>query len=220
MKFQEEKQIQIPVLMVASAFLMLACGAREDNPGWEYYPDMVHALNPEPLLEYTALPEADTVSRMHPPAGTIPWHRDTFPGGYYLFPFPPGPQGYDSARVWVRNPLPENEQVLAQGREIYRVFCQVCHGSAGDGQGSIVQTGAFPPPPTYHQQRLYEATDGQFFHVLTYGKNLMPSYSRQLSVQERWAVIHYVRFLQDSVLRKTQGISLIHLQDSLRRKSL
>ncbi len=180
-----------------------------NDPGWEYYPDMVHPVNPEPLVAYRALPEADTVSRMHAPAGTIPWGRDTFPGGRYTFPFPPGFQGYMDAAGWRENPVAASERVLEQGKELYRIYCAVCHGEKGEGDGSIVESGAFVArPPTYYQQRLYLVSDGQMFHVLTYGKGLMPSYAKQLTVRERWMVIRYIRFMQDQYLQQTQKITL------------
>ncbi len=201
------------LIVLAALFWLFRSGG--DNPGWEYYPDMVYPRNPEPLLEYWYA--EDTLSRLIPPEGTIPWHADTFEGGYYVFPFPPGQAGYDSAARWLNNPLPATEEIIKKGEELFKIYCAVCHGEKGDGQGSIVQSGAFPPVPDYRQIRLYMASDGQFFHAITYGKNLMPSYAKQLSVKERWAVIHYVRYLQDQHLRATQGISLKELQDSLRK---
>jgi len=92
-------------------------------------------------------------------------------------------------------PFPITADVLARGRERYDIYCSVCHGRVGDGQGMIVKRG-FPAPPSYHIDRLRQAPVGHFFDVMTNGYGVMYSYNDRVSVKDRWAIIAYIRALQ------------------------
>ncbi len=92
-------------------------------------------------------------------------------------------------------PFPITREDLARGRERFNIFCSPCHGRLGDGQGMIVQRG-FPPPPSYHQDRLRQAPVGHFFDVITNGYGRMYSYASRVSPQDRWRIIAYIRALQ------------------------
>lgn len=91
--------------------------------------------------------------------------------------------------------------LLARGRERFGIFCTPCHGDAGDGRGIVpVRSGArgynFPEPPTFHSDRLRHAPDGQMFAVITNGVRAMPGYAAQIPMQDRWAIVSYMRALQ------------------------
>jgi hypothetical protein len=88
-------------------------------------------------------------------------------------------------------------EVLARGQERYEIFCSPCHDRIGTGQGMIVRRG-FTPARSFHDARLRAAPAGHFFEVMTQGFGPMPSYANQLSEQDRWAVIAYIRALQFS----------------------
>jgi len=92
-------------------------------------------------------------------------------------------------------PFPVSEQVLQRGQERYNIYCSPCHDRVGSGSGMIVQRGYRRPPP-FHLQRLREAPVGYFFDVITRGFGAMPSYQAQISVDDRWAIVAYVRALQ------------------------
>jgi mono/diheme cytochrome c family protein len=92
-------------------------------------------------------------------------------------------------------PFPITRQDLARGRERFNIFCSPCHGRLGDGQGMIVQRG-FPPPPSYHQDRLQQAPVGHFFDVITNGYGRMYSYASRVPPEDRWRIIAYIRALQ------------------------
>jgi mono/diheme cytochrome c family protein len=92
-------------------------------------------------------------------------------------------------------PLPLTPELLARGRERFEIYCAVCHGPDGYGRGLVVQRG-FPAPPSYHDARLRNAPAGHFFRVITRGYGLMYSYADRLSVEDRWAVVAYIRALQ------------------------
>lgn len=92
-------------------------------------------------------------------------------------------------------PMEVTRDTLERGRETFNAFCAPCHDRAGTGRGMIVRRG-FPQPPSYHQERLRNVPDGHFFDVMTSGFARMPSYASQIPVEDRWAVVAYIRVLQ------------------------
>ncbi len=94
-------------------------------------------------------------------------------------------------------PIPVTKEVLERGRERYNIYCIVCHGGAGDGDGMIPRRG-FQRPPSFHEDRLQEGTANaaHFFDVVTNGWGAMPSYAESIPTEDRWKIIAYVRALQ------------------------
>jgi mono/diheme cytochrome c family protein len=92
-------------------------------------------------------------------------------------------------------PIEVNEQVLRRGQERFNAYCSVCHGMTGKGDGMVVRRGFRAPPPLTND-RLMEAPVGHFFDVMTNGFGAMPDYSAQISVEDRWAIVAYIRALQ------------------------
>lgn len=85
--------------------------------------------------------------------------------------------------------------VLERGRERFNIYCSVCHGRLGDGDGMIVRRG-FRKPPSYHNVRLRQAPAGHFYDVMTNGFGAMASYASRIDVADRWAIVAYIRALQ------------------------
>jgi len=92
-------------------------------------------------------------------------------------------------------PFPISRETLERGRERYGIYCSICHGATGKGNGMIVQRG-FPPPPDFHIPRLQEAPVGHFFDVITHGYGVMYSYASRVEPADRWAIVAYIRALQ------------------------
>ena len=94
-------------------------------------------------------------------------------------------------------PFPITKDDLNRGQERYQIFCSVCHGATGNGDGMIARRGFNKPAPaSYHQDRLRQAPVGHFFDVMTNGWGAMPSYAAQIPVEDRWKIIAYIRALQ------------------------
>lgn len=96
------------------------------------------------------------------------------------------------------SPLAPSLEQARRGREQFEVYCSVCHGSYGYGRGPVVERG-FPPPPSLHEERLREVADGHLFRVITDGLGLMYPYRSRISVEDRWAIVTYIRSLQLAV---------------------
>lgn len=94
-------------------------------------------------------------------------------------------------------PLPVTAELINRGEERYRVFCIVCHGPNGAGDGMIVRRG-FSKPTSYHTEQLRGAPVGHFYDVITNGWGRMNGYASQVPVADRWAIVAYIRALQAS----------------------
>jgi len=92
-------------------------------------------------------------------------------------------------------PIAVDERLVRHGRDRYSIYCLVCHDNLGTGHGKIVER-SYTRPPSYHIPRLREAPVGRLFSVITEGYGSMPSYAGQIPVEDRWAIVAYVRALQ------------------------
>ncbi len=97
------------------------------------------------------------------------------------------------------NPFPATPEALERGKNLYNLYCAICHGEKGDGQGYIVtmpDSKYLAQPKNLTDEEMTNAKDGRFYFAIMYGKNVMGGYADKLSYQERWEVIHYIRSLQ------------------------
>jgi mono/diheme cytochrome c family protein len=92
-------------------------------------------------------------------------------------------------------PVPVTQELIDRGQQRFNIYCIVCHGPTGNGDGMIVRRG-FSKPPTYHDDRLRNAPVGHFFDVMTNGWGKMNSYAAQVPAADRWAIVAYIRTLQ------------------------
>jgi len=132
-----------------------------------------------------------------------------FPDDAEAQPLPAGvvAQGDLDRASQIVKPPTVDAQLLARGHERYDIFCSSCHGLSGSGDGMIVQRG-FPAPPSYHTARLRAAPAQHIFDVITDGYGVMYSYASRVEPGDRWAIVAYVRALQES-----QGAKLADMPD-------
>ena len=173
------------VLIVTVAVGLARTDARKTNI--ELFPDMAHGPRYSAFKPNANFANGETLQV--PPSGTIP--RGMMPLHYTATP-------QDAVRAGEELSNPNgvgNERALSRGRYVFTNFCSECHGPDGAGNGTIAQRG-YPPPPSLQTGKSLTMKDGQLFHILTYGQNNMPSYASQLSREDRWDVITYVRTVQ------------------------
>ncbi|MFZ0749461.1 MAG: cytochrome c, partial [Pyrinomonadaceae bacterium] len=102
-------------------------------------------------------------------------------------------------------PMTITKADLDRGQERYNIYCSVCHGMTGYGDGIVARRGFNrPSPASYHQDRLRQAPVGHFFDVMTNGWGAMPSYASQVPVEDRWRIAAYVRALQLSQMKQQE----------------
>ncbi|MBN1443440.1 MAG: cytochrome c [Planctomycetes bacterium] len=172
-------------LLVASIAIPLALVA---VPYLEIFNDMAvqPKARPQSLFGY---PDGRSLIVERAPApGSIP--MDHFP----YTAEESGEQAEQLAGERLRSPLRPTISVLQQGRKLYNTFCTPCHGAEGQGDGGVAEL--FGAPPSLHTGAARALEDGRIFHVISRGRNTMPSYEDLLAVEERWRIVHYVRALQ------------------------
>lgn len=99
------------------------------------------------------------------------------------------------------NPFPITEDGLARGKELYNLFCAICHGEKGDGNGWLVDeanpNAVYPAAPAnFLLDEHVNSSNGRYYHAIMYGKNVMGAYKDKINYEERWQVIHWIRALQ------------------------
>ena len=165
-------------------FIVISClgfaGCRHEEPNVIYMPDMVYS----PALKA----QKEGAMRM-PVQGAIPRN-------YEPYHYPKTQNGSEAAGRELKNPLQPTENVLKRGQHIFNTYCFVCHGPAGEGDGPIATK--FGRPPSLQSDKVRNWKDGNIYHVITLGQNLMPSYASQITAGDRWATIQYIRALQKS----------------------
>lgn len=109
--------------------------------------------------------------------------------GELVTEFPADPRTSESPRM--------TREVLERGQARFEIYCAMCHGRTGEGDGMVVRRG-FRRPPSLHEQRLREASPGYFFEVITDGFKTMPAQGSRVAPRDRWAIIAYLRALQQS----------------------
>ena len=113
----------------------------------------------------------------------------------------------DTSVKAMANPLAISETVINKGKSRYDTYCSPCHGYYGKGDSRL--RGQFPNPPTLHSDKIKNWQDGNIYHVITNGQNIMPSYEKQISRDDRWAIIHYIRVLQRSQNAKDSDLEVV-----------
>jgi len=116
------------------------------------------------------------------------------PRGFQSFHYGVTPAESDRAGRELTNPIKPTTENIARGQYIYTNYCAVCHGATGGGDGPIIPK--YPNPPSYNTEKSKNLLDGTMFHVITLGRNNMPSHAAQVPADDRWKVILYIRKLQ------------------------
>ncbi len=192
----------------AVVMLFPSCSGDPNSPGVEYMPDMYRSPAVEAYVDYGQDPyhyseelareQRNTPSAKHPPAGTIPFAANADKAGFNMpYRYANTAEGYEQAGLALKSPIVMTEATVEQGKVIYTKFCQHCHGVAGKGDGTVVErsNGKYPPPGAYDGP-LVELPEGKMYHTVTFGKGMMGSHASQLNKEERWLVVHYVKYLQ------------------------
>lgn len=108
--------------------------------------------------------------------------------------YPPEAIANPRVAATIANPVPLTSESMLRGQDLYMTYCVVCHGEKGLGNGYVVPK--YPKPPSLASAKLRGVSDGEIYHIITNGQNIMPHYRGQLRPMERWAIVHYVRALQ------------------------
>ena len=179
------------------------------KPPLEVFPDMDRQakLRPEKPFDFFT----NGLSSQLPPAGTVVRSApiETLNGPVYSYQDVPLNTGRTAGTTnFVQtNPLVVNAVLLGRGREQFNIYCTPCHGGLGDGNGITKKIGVMPAVANLHDKRIVEMTDGEIFNTITFGKNTMGAYGPIVPVEDRWAIVAYLRALQLSWLGSTNDLT-------------
>lgn len=104
--------------------------------------------------------------------------------------------GKSEGKLLKKIPVPVTKKLLERGRERFNIYCIVCHGAVGAGDGIVIRRGFKPIPTNFHSDKLRQIEDGHFFDVISHGFGVMQDYSMQIEPADRWAITAYIRALQ------------------------
>ena len=176
------------ITILLSLFLMTSC-FDSSKPNYQYFPNMYESVGYGTYDESDAFPNG--IEAQLPVEGSVP-------RGWQPYEFEDSNEGYELAKVNLTSPLLNNEENLANGKKMYEIYCSVCHGSKGDGNGILMEREKFLGIPSYADR---DITEGSIYHVLMYGINLMGSHAGQVNDEERWQISQYVLKLRKDLLK-------------------
>lgn len=128
--------------------------------------------------------------------------------GFAPYPY----MGIAEPKEYLVNPILPTKASFDLGKRKFLTFCSPCHGNFADGDSRL--RGQFPSPPSLHTQRAIDFPDGRIYHVITNGQNAMPSYASQITREERWSIVNYIRVLQRAENASTVDIKEIKQESS------
>ncbi|CAM3532872.1 cytochrome c [Zobellia roscoffensis] len=178
--------------IVFGLLLCVTACADKNSPNYQYMPNMYEPVGYEAYGEVDFLPNGQEA--MTPPENTI--SRGWIPYGYENTP-----EGKELARVQ-SSPLDSlnMEEDLAVGGQLYTIYCAICHGDKGDGQGTLVKREKILGVPNY-SDAARNITIGTAYHTIHYGLNSMGSYASQMDTKEMWQVSEYVMKLKQDLTK-------------------
>ena len=163
--------------------------ADTSRPNYQYFPNMYEPVGYETYADSDAF--ANGIEAQVPVEGTVA-------RGWEPYDYLDTNEGYEDAKANLISPLEITKENSANGKELYAIYCAVCHGSKGDGQGILMTREKFLGVPSYADR---EITPGSIYHVLMYGKNAMGSHAGQVNAKERWQIAQHVMDLRSKLVK-------------------
>ena len=173
-----------------AAVTFLAACSGDSNPGYEFMPNMYRS----PSLETYGENNANGMNALTPVEGTVArGHLNTFNYDETL-------EGYLNAGNMAVNPMENTDEILTDGKALYGMFCEHCHGETGAGDGTMTHV-IYSAVPHFNDDKtirrsgtpMRELTSGHIFHAITYGLNAMGPHASQITEEERWKIVLYVQ---------------------------
>lgn len=186
------------ILLVLFLVVLTSCYKNKNNPGYAYmgkkdmyYTKFYKAYSPNPVF-------SDSVTNQLPVDGTV--SRGNMPFAYAINSITDRAVNQTLAGKQLVNLIEYDDESIAMGKELYNIYCKVCHGKTGAGDGHLFTSGLFPAKPTsLIDSYVQDKPDGEIYFVITAGSisGLMAPHGLQVTPNERWMIINYIRSLAE-----------------------
>jgi len=174
------KRVYKIMILLGLSAIVTSCHDKK-SPNYQYFPNMYESVGYETYAESDAFKNGK--EGQLPAVGSIK-------RGYVPYEYENSTAGYDLAKLNSKSPLDSiSPKDMDKAKELFEIYCAICHGVAGNGKGKLATQGKILGIPSYADRVINE---GSIFHVQTYGLNSMGSYANQLDAHERWLVAAYV----------------------------
>lgn len=180
------KRLYKIVTVVGLSVMATSCFDKS-KPNYQFFPNMYEAVPYETYSEHDVFEGGKE--------GQIP-AEGSIKRGFVPYEIPNTTEGYNLAKETLKSPLDSLSIDSKKGKELFDIYCAICHGEKGDGKGKLVKSEKFLGVPSYKDRVI---TEGSIFHVITYGLNSMGSHANQLTQEERWQVTDYVLKLKSEL---------------------
>ena len=173
------------LVLFSSLVALLASCTESSRPNIELIKDMMVS----PAYKAQDVDEEGKSSMRTPPENTVAI-------GHKRYPY--GPGDVEKAARELKNPMAGkvSVEILDRGKERYDIYCGICHGMTGKGDGTVAAKMPLRPPSLV-TSKARGFSDGKYYHIIVQGQGVMGSYANQLIKEDdRWAVINYIRSLQ------------------------
>ena len=180
-----KKVYTLAVLMGLSS-LLFSCQDKL-KPNYQFFPNMYESAGYETYSESSAFKNGKE--------GQLP-AQGSVKRGFVPYEIPNTPAGYLASKSVTTSPLDSTAVDFEKAKELFEIYCAICHGEKGDGKGNLVKREKFLGVPSYADR---DVSVGSVFHVETYGLNAMGSHANQLTKTERWQVAAYVMKLKSEL---------------------
>ncbi len=176
------------IVLLSLSFTLVSCFDKS-KPNYQYFPNMYESLPYDTYGEYDIFPEEQSALLLD---------DRTISRGFTPYDYEDSSEGYSAAKSDLKNEMSYTQENLAEGKQLYTIYCATCHGDKGDGKGYLVEREKILGVPSYDDQGR-AITEGSVYHVMWHGINTMGSYASQMNNSELWAVTHYVMQLKDDL---------------------
>ena len=176
------------LLIIILSIGIYSC-ADPSRPNYQYFPNMYESVGYKTYADSDAFNNG--IEAQKPVEGTVA-------RGWEPYDYKDSNEGYEAAKANLVSPLEITNENRSNGKELYGIYCAVCHGSKGDGQGILMTREKFLGVPSYADR---DITPGSIYHVLMYGKNAMGSHAGQVNAKERWQIAQHVMDLRSKLVK-------------------
>ena len=194
--YRQMKYSRYFALIVLFFVVLTSCNKDKNNPGYDYmgshdmyYTKFYKAYSPNPIFK-------DSVTNQLPVEGTV--SRGHMPFPYATKSIGDRAVNQTLAGMQLVNPVAYDDESVAEGKRLFNIYCSICHGKTGDGDGYLYTSGLFPAKPTsLIDSYVQNKPDGEIYYVITAGSisGLMGPHGTQVTPDERWEIINYIRSL-------------------------